>query len=293
MKNKMIEQINKKDIPKVSIGMPVYNGEKFIREAIDSLLAQTFSDFELIISDNCSTDKTQEICKEYASKDPRVKYLRQIENIGIVANFEYVLNIAIAKYFMWAACDDIWSTDWIMNLYGLLEKSKVGAAFGRVLPVNQESKQIPHIATKKTFRLVGNVFFRRLRFYLQFEGDGKANLFHSLFLRNQISELKISSYSYDYLVIYSLLSKISFESTKSVYFYKRNYPTSSGNLPNLNKTLFFKIMRLVFPFPKTLIKDYLGDANFLEKLAMILLLPCKFLLAYVSIMHSLMIRNFS
>ena len=81
MKNKMIEQINKKNIPKVRIGMPVYNGEKFIREAIDSLLAQTFSDFELIISDNCSTDKTQEICKEYASKDPRVKYLRQIENI--------------------------------------------------------------------------------------------------------------------------------------------------------------------------------------------------------------------
>jgi len=72
--------------------MPVYNGEKYIREALDSLLAQTFTDFELIISDNASTDGTQVICEEYAARDPRIRYVRQRENRGAVANFRFVLD---------------------------------------------------------------------------------------------------------------------------------------------------------------------------------------------------------
>ena len=69
----MTLQASKNNMPKISIGMPVYNGEKYIKGAIDSLLAQTFTDFELIISDNCSTDKTSQICNEYALKDSRIK----------------------------------------------------------------------------------------------------------------------------------------------------------------------------------------------------------------------------
>jgi glycosyltransferase involved in cell wall biosynthesis len=90
----------------VSIGMPVYNGEKYIREALDSLLSQTFTDFELIISDNASTDDTSKICQEYANRDSRIRYIRQAANIGANANFEFVLMQAIAELFMWAACDD-------------------------------------------------------------------------------------------------------------------------------------------------------------------------------------------
>jgi glycosyltransferase involved in cell wall biosynthesis len=101
----MAEKIND-HVPTVSIGMPVYNGEKYIREALDSLLAQTFGDFELIISDNHSTDDTPNVCKEYAAKDSRIKYIRQAENIGANANFEFVLQQAIGEFFMWAACDD-------------------------------------------------------------------------------------------------------------------------------------------------------------------------------------------
>ena len=92
--------------PAVSIGMPVYNGEKYIREALDSLLAQTFENFELIISDNCSTDGTSHICKEYTSRDSRIRYIRQDTNIGPIANFEFVLQEARGEFFMWAACDD-------------------------------------------------------------------------------------------------------------------------------------------------------------------------------------------
>jgi len=93
--------------PTVSIGMPVYNGEKYIRESLDSLLSQTFTEFELLISDNASTDGTEAICREYAARDSRIRYVRQNENRGAAANFELVLYKAQGEYFMWMACDDI------------------------------------------------------------------------------------------------------------------------------------------------------------------------------------------
>jgi glycosyltransferase involved in cell wall biosynthesis len=103
--------------PRLSIGMPVYNGEAYIREAIESLLAQTFTDFELVISDNASTDATPAICRTYADQDSRVRYLRQSSNLGAAQNFRFVLQAAReSEYFMWAACDDTWSKNWIESL---------------------------------------------------------------------------------------------------------------------------------------------------------------------------------
>ena len=90
----------------VSIGMPVYNGEKYIREALDSLLGQSFTGFELIISDNASTDGTEAICQQYAAKDSRIRYVRQPVNLGALDNFTFVLDEARGGYFMWAAADD-------------------------------------------------------------------------------------------------------------------------------------------------------------------------------------------
>lgn len=93
--------------PQVSIGMPVYNGEQFIRDALDSILAQTFTDFELIVSDNASDDETESICKEYVARDPRVLYIRHSTNCGPTTNYRFVLESARGKYFMWAAHDDL------------------------------------------------------------------------------------------------------------------------------------------------------------------------------------------
>jgi len=100
-------------IPAVSIGMPVYNGERFLREALESLLNQTYRDFELIISDNASTDSTSAICAEYAARDPRIRYIRQSENIGASANFRFVFNESLGRYFMWAAHDDVRAPEFI------------------------------------------------------------------------------------------------------------------------------------------------------------------------------------
>jgi glycosyltransferase involved in cell wall biosynthesis len=99
--------------PKLSIGLPVYNGERFLAQCIDSLLGQTFSDFELIISDNASTDSTAEICRDYAAKDSRVRYFRSDENRGAAWNFNNTYHMACGEYFKWAAHDDLHHRDFL------------------------------------------------------------------------------------------------------------------------------------------------------------------------------------
>ncbi len=109
--------------PKVSIGMPVYNGANFIEEALDSLLSQTFRDFELIISDNGSSDKTEEICQNYASRDSRIKYYRHTINRGAAWNFNHLVDLALGKYFMWAAHDDIWLSTFLEETVNVLDQN--------------------------------------------------------------------------------------------------------------------------------------------------------------------------
>lgn len=94
--------------PALSIGMPVYNGARYIVPAIEALLAQTFTDFELVISDNASTDATGEICLRYAERDARIVYIRQEQTSSAVENFLFLLHRAKSAYFMWAASDDQW-----------------------------------------------------------------------------------------------------------------------------------------------------------------------------------------
>src|SRR5262245_32943693 len=93
--------------PRLCIGVPVYNGERYLEPAIGSLLAQTFSDFRLIISDNASTDGTEEICRALARRDRRIEYHRSTRNRGPAWNFNRVVELADAEYFKWAAYDDL------------------------------------------------------------------------------------------------------------------------------------------------------------------------------------------
>jgi glycosyltransferase involved in cell wall biosynthesis len=93
--------------PRVSIGMPVYNGERYLLETLDSLLAQTFKDFELIISDNGSTDRTEQICRSYAARDGRIRYYRGETNRGAAWNHNRVFALSSGEYFKWQAHDDL------------------------------------------------------------------------------------------------------------------------------------------------------------------------------------------
>jgi glycosyltransferase involved in cell wall biosynthesis len=97
-----------KAVPPVAVGMPVYNGAKHIALTIDSILAQTYADFELIISDNASTDGTEEICRDYAARDSRIHYIRNAENLGASRNYNKVFEVSSGgKYLRWAAHDDL------------------------------------------------------------------------------------------------------------------------------------------------------------------------------------------
>jgi glycosyltransferase involved in cell wall biosynthesis len=92
--------------PLVSIGLPVYNGESFLAQALDSLLGQTLTDLELLISDNASTDRTADICREYAARDARIRYMRQEVNVGPRRNWNFVAEQARGRYFKWATAND-------------------------------------------------------------------------------------------------------------------------------------------------------------------------------------------
>lgn len=107
--------------PRLSIGLPVYNGEQYLRYTLDSILGQTLADFELVISDNASTDGTEALCREYAARDNRIKYSRNARNIGASQNWYRVLDIATAEYFASVAHDDIYEPDYMRRCLEVLE----------------------------------------------------------------------------------------------------------------------------------------------------------------------------
>jgi len=117
--------------PKVSIGLPIYNGERFIRKRLKNILSQTFADFELIIYDN-STDFTPQICKEYAS-DNRIQYIHENKRVGWIDGSIYVLKKAKGRYFVWAAVDDLWSPDFLEENVKILDSNEnIVASHGKV-----------------------------------------------------------------------------------------------------------------------------------------------------------------
>ena len=98
-------------VPRLSIGLPVYNGENYLAESLDALLGQSYEDFELIISDNASTDGTADICRRYGKQDSRIRYIRQPRNIGLAPNHNVVLDQARGELFKWASHDDLYARD--------------------------------------------------------------------------------------------------------------------------------------------------------------------------------------
>jgi glycosyltransferase involved in cell wall biosynthesis len=109
-------------VPRVSIGLPVYNGENFLAESLDALLGQTYEGFELIISDNASTDGTADICHRYAKQDSRIRYVRQPCNIGCAPNHNFVIQQARGELFKTASHDDLYARDLIRRCVAALDE---------------------------------------------------------------------------------------------------------------------------------------------------------------------------
>lgn len=187
------------DEPQVTIGMPVRNGGQQIRIAIDSLLAQTYKNIRLVISDNCSTDDTVAICKEYAQRDSRVVLHEQPENLGICGNFRFVLMQAQSPYFLWACHDDVWRPEFIQkNLENLLAHPSAVASTSRVAMVSVEGHQE---LSNGTFALRGDKVQRLERFFWD---PGEVSRFYGVFrtepLKRSFPE-DIDVFGYDWIVM--------------------------------------------------------------------------------------------
>jgi len=132
--------------PRVSIGMPVYNGERFLRETLDSVLAQSFTDFELIISDNASTDDTAEISHEYARRDRRIRYFRNETNVGSSRNHKRVFALSSGEYFKWWDADDLCAPDYLQKCVTVLdEQPGVVLCYPKSLIIDENSQIVrPH-----------------------------------------------------------------------------------------------------------------------------------------------------
>jgi len=177
------ENVGCPEKPMISIGLAVYNDEKFLREALDSLLAQSHENFKLLISDDCSTDGSNEICEEYAARDKRIQYFRQTTNLGISRNMEFLLAKANGEYFMWAGDDDRWHPDFLNQmLEPFLRRPDLTTVFCPYYFIDEEGQRLtPH----KTYRpdySGKHAIIRLLKFCLMYD-DGPG---YALFRKKQI-----------------------------------------------------------------------------------------------------------
>jgi glycosyltransferase involved in cell wall biosynthesis len=108
--------------PKLSLGLPVYNGDNYLEQTLRCLCDQSFEDFELIISDNASTDRTQAICEAFAETDPRIRYHRNATNVGAAPNYNLVFELATGEYFKWVAHDDLYERDFLKKCVEALDQ---------------------------------------------------------------------------------------------------------------------------------------------------------------------------
>ena len=253
--------IQKKIKPKLSIGIPVYNGEKFIKKCLDSILSQTFSDFEIIISDNASTDLTSKICEEYKKQDKRILFFKQKYNMRMVGNFNFVLQQAKGEYFMWAAADDVWHPEFIERNLMFLEKnpSFVGSTSEIELfyePWGEKDfERFKKIKPKKKYQwvhsLVGN-YEEKVRFLFAF---GKFEYLYSIYRTEYLkkSMVKRNFLSWEMPIILKMLKYGDLNVEDGVMMFK--YMGGKTN-PNFYKKLFsttknywkYGILNSLFPF---------------------------------------------
>lgn len=250
--------------PMVSIGMPVYNGENYIREALDSLLAQTFTDFELIISDNASDDKTEVICNEYAARDNRIRYIRQPQNIGATANFRFVLDQAQGKYFMWAAHDDVRDTDFIEKAsQTFLEDDACVLGTARIL----FGDKIVYTSTKTNF-MKGSL----VKFFLEDEAYSRTMYMYGLFKTSILRKAdwkSLDDASFHWSDMHFLYSMIPFGNFRSIadtgITYRMKLPgqKQSVTIKKHSKLLRYTLLCHPWSYYRYYLKNSHGHAKFL------------------------------
>ena len=178
--------------PRVSIGLPVYNGEAFLRQTLDSIQAQTVEDYELIISDNGSTDATEAICREYAALDRRVRYYRSPANLGASRNFNRVFQLSKAPYFKWAADDDVIAPEFLERCLDVLEDNpKIVLAYPKSECIDKDGQTLGDydaIMNHGAWSPKASTRFRQVLHEFEFNGGASANVYNFGLMRRSALE---------------------------------------------------------------------------------------------------------
>ena len=259
--------MDKTHIPKVTIGLPVYNGELSLSQSIDSVLKQSFTDFELIISDNASTDSTLKICEKYLNKDSRITLVKQNKNIGPLWNFYFILEKARGNYFVWLADDDYWHPDFLLENVSVLDNHKnVVCSIGKINPfdklpkngIKEESVKYPKLAENYvmnrrnqmisvTFPVSGS-YSKKIRQFLK--NTGATSRFYGLYRKEILQKCFIKS---DFVAVVNaiflnLLKYGDLYEVDKILLYRFNQGSSTTGIINQSR-LYNKIpLGTIFPY---------------------------------------------
>lgn len=235
----------KKSQPILTIGLPVFNEEKRVNKILNFLFRQSYKNFKIIISDNCSNDRTVEICKKWEKKGKNLIIFRQKKKININKNFYFVYSKSTTKYFMWMAADDLKSKNFIKDNLHFLEKNpKYSASCCKgIIEIDQTKK-------KKIvdFNITGNISFKYSKFFDNcFDSHG---IFYSLFRRVDLKKSKkyLNYMAWDWIVNLIILENGDFNRLKKGYF-----KTAYGGVSTRKNYLFNQdsnYIHKVFPFLK-------------------------------------------
>lgn len=207
--------------PPVAIGLPVYNGEKFLAEAIESVLAQDFVDFDFLISDNCSTDSTWEICQHYASQDKRIRLNRHERNMGLIFNWQFVAENTQSPYFFWHASDDLLAPNYVSQCYDFLTNNPdYVLCFSIGQEIDEAGKEIPDSVHYEEQTATDPVS----RFKHHAINIVPANSLYGLIRRDTVTKvcpLPVVPYAFDAILMLELVLAGKFHAVGEALRYKR------------------------------------------------------------------------
>ena len=255
---------------KITIGIPVYNGEKFLAEKISSIINQDFSDFELIISDNGSTDHTKQICTKFASNDKRIRFFSHTKNMGPHWNFHFILKKARGEHFMWTAVDDKILPGFIeKNILVLETRNDVICSISQVKPYGEKTeylteekidgvlgkikkKMIKRFTQLKNYSTSGS-YEKKIRMYLKLRGHQQA--FYGIFRTNQLRKFFVFEFitGFDLATMLNALKYGDFFVLDEVLNYRYDGGISSSGLFNYIKSFklnFLESLFLYYPLTK-------------------------------------------
>ncbi len=261
----------------VSIGLPTYNGLPYLKKAVESALNQTYSNIELIITDNPSTDGTQMFCEEYAKKDRRVKYIRHQKDIGAFKNYNSAFKNAQGKYYCWLSFDDYLDKYFIEKcVTKLREDKKAIMAISNFVFVNISGEIVFKPNPKDYFPIEKDLYLRLKEYILLYWILGKATLFHGLWRREAIANEIIRDLpDSDIGFIFRGLSRGNFLFVDEVLFYKGILPGRESRehekltFRRVISSIFFRIKLIPLYFFNMKYTTRIKNLSFVKRLKLI------------------------